>query len=274
MDLLLPKPLTVLAAALLALLPWAPAHAGGDNLHLDAKQLILVTPDGFDAISASLQTFEKADAGDDWTPVMAPTRVVAGAKGFAWGWDQQIPPTSGMGLDKRQPVARKREGDQRTPMGIYRLGRPFGFGKDNRAGYLRLSGGKTFCVDDVNAPEYGKIVDRNSLAKKVSGEDMGAIPLYRKGFLVEFPENREKQGGSCIFLHLWRGPKQGTAGCVAMDGKTMDALHDWVKPGAIVAILPPSASQLVGLQSNPVQTCAKPNDERQACKPAAPQSQY
>ncbi|MDZ4792155.1 MAG: L,D-transpeptidase family protein [Hyphomicrobiales bacterium] len=275
MDLLLPQPLTVLIAGLLALLVWAPAQAEGKTLHRDAKQLILVTPDGFNAASASLQTFEKAEGGQDWKPVMKPARVVAGVKGFAWGWDQDIPSIGETGSrDTQTPALRKREGDKRTPMGVYRLGRPFGFGEDTRADYMRLSAGKTFCVDDVNAPEYGKIVDRAGLPKKVSAENMGVIPLYRKGFIVEFPENRDKKSGSCIFLHLWRGQKQGTVGCVAMDEKTMGKLQKWVRPGAVIAILPPSATHLVGLRPTPVQTCAAPTGEHPACKPEEHPWQY
>ncbi len=239
MDLLLPKPLRV--TAVLLILGSIPAHAEPVRVSDATKQLILVTPAKLDAPSARMRLYERADAKAEWTQAGPTSPVVGGVKGFAWGWDQKPTP------QEQKAPSRKVEGDNRTPMGVFPIGHAFGFAAAQRPDYLHLTAGKTFCVDDVASPQYGRIVARARLPKGTSGEDMATIPFYRSGFLVDFPPNAERRGGSCIFLHLWREPNSGTAGCVAMDAPAMKALHDWVKPGAVIAILPGDPSEMIAM---------------------------
>jgi L,D-peptidoglycan transpeptidase YkuD (ErfK/YbiS/YcfS/YnhG family) len=37
-----------------------------------------------------------------------------------------------------------------------------------------------------------------------------------------------KGRGSCIFLHIWAGPRSTTAGCTAMDASELDQLTRWL----------------------------------------------
>jgi L,D-peptidoglycan transpeptidase YkuD (ErfK/YbiS/YcfS/YnhG family) len=71
-------------------------------------------------------------------------------------------------------------------------------------------------VNDVRSPHYNTIVTRAAAGQGTSGEAMRSIPLYRRGLFIDYPTNREKKGGSCIFIHLWRSPGSATAGCVAL----------------------------------------------------------
>ena len=76
----------------------------------------------------------------------------------------------------------------------------------------------------------------------MSGEAMWTVPLYRHGLLVDYPANRYQKAGSCVFVHVWRAPKSGTAGCVALAEESVEGLQDWAKPGtAAIGILPKSA---------------------------------
>lgn len=45
---------------------------------------------------------------------------------------------------------------------------------------------------------------------------MWRIPLYKRGLLVEYPTDREHRRGSCIFVHIWRGPEGATAEYVGL----------------------------------------------------------
>ncbi len=36
--------------------------------------------------------------------------------------------------------------------------------------------------------------------------------------------------GSCIFLHIWKGPRRPTAGCTAMAEASMTAVLRWLDP--------------------------------------------
>lgn len=57
-----------------------------------------------------------------------------------------------------------------------------------------------------------------------SAEQMHDQPLYRQGIAVQ-----TNGVGSCIFMHIWRGPKRGTAGCIAMSEADMIMLKAWLK---------------------------------------------
>jgi D-alanyl-D-alanine dipeptidase len=55
--------------------------------------------------------------------------------------------------------------------------------------------------------------------------------VYRWGILVDHNANPPTPGGgSCIFLHIWYGPGQGTSGCTAMPRKQLEALLAWLDP--------------------------------------------
>ena len=52
---------------------------------------------------------------------------------------------------------------------------------------------------------------------------------YREGFVIEHNANgAARQGGSCIFAHLWKAPGETTAGCTAMAPASMEALLAWL----------------------------------------------
>ena len=68
-----------------------------------------------------------------------------------------------------------------------------------------------------------------------------ALPMYRRGLLVDYPTDAKARAGSCIFIHVWHSPTTGTAGCVSMPEARVEALQDFAAPGAVLAILPRAA---------------------------------
>ncbi|MDX2266319.1 MAG: L,D-transpeptidase family protein [Hyphomicrobiales bacterium] len=222
MDLVLP---VALAAALALSLNMARAEPR-------ATQLIVVAPHAVAGPRATMRAYER-DATGPWREVGAAAPVVGGAKGFAPAW-RDMRRTLAAKPGRRRFL--KREGDKRTPLGLFTVGRPFGFAPDPRQGYLQLRAGETFCIDDPASPQYGVIVGAGDRRKAGSAEDMGAEPLYRSGFVVDYSANGARRGGSCIFLHIWRKPGAGTAGCVAMSGENMARLQAWLRPGALILI--------------------------------------
>jgi L,D-peptidoglycan transpeptidase YkuD (ErfK/YbiS/YcfS/YnhG family) len=149
---------------------------------------------------------------------------------MAWGYPYRL--SAGAG----QPV--KVEGDQRSPAGIYRLGGTFGFAALPRPDHLVLKAGETICVDDPSSTAYNTIVSRRTIGPAVHGEDMRKVDLYRRGLFIVYPTDRATRAGSCIFVHVWRGPTHGTSGCVAMPEAQIAALQDFARDAAVIAILP------------------------------------
>jgi len=199
----------------------------------DAKRLVLVTADGFNATAATLQTFERATPKDSWQAVGAAEAVLVGKAGIAW---------SHFFRDLRrgnEPV--KVEGDKRAPAGVYRIGRTFGIVPSSRPGHMQVTG-DTICVHDLSSPAYNTIASRAQLGPKVSAENMSrALPMYRRGLLVDYPTDAKARAGSCIFIHVWHSPTVGTAGCVSMPEARLEALQDFAAPGAVLAIMPRAA---------------------------------
>lgn len=175
-----------------------------------AQRVIVVTPEA--GIQGKTSAYEYRPQEGRWVRVAGPFDSVLGRKGFA------------------QPGA-KREGDGKTPSGIYALGDAFGYADqiDTRLRYRR-SGPDNFWVDDVESPNYNQWVHGNPNAKsfeKMHRDDW----LYKAGMVVEYNTAPVVKGaGSAIFLHVWRSPNKPTAGCVAMEEANILAVLHWLDP--------------------------------------------
>jgi D-alanyl-D-alanine dipeptidase len=99
-------------------------------------------------------------------------------------------------------------------------------------------------VDDPESLFYNRPVEA------VPGEDEGwrsaevmARPdgLYRLGVVVGHNTQAIEPGaGSCIFIHVWKGPLGGTAGCTALALEPLERLVGWLDPqaGPVLVQLP------------------------------------
>jgi L,D-peptidoglycan transpeptidase YkuD (ErfK/YbiS/YcfS/YnhG family) len=199
----------------------------------DARRLVLVTAETMNATSARLQLFERTSPGEPWRATGSAEPALIGKAGMAWSHFFRRLARSG------EPV--KVDGDKRAPAGIYPIGRSFGTVASQRAGHLQVTS-DTVCVDDPSSAAYNTITSRASIGPKVSVENMSrALPMYRRGIVVDYPTDARARAGSCIFIHVWRTPTTGTAGCVALPEARVEALQDFSEMGAVIAILPRKA---------------------------------
>jgi D-alanyl-D-alanine dipeptidase len=96
------------------------------------------------------------------------------------------------------------------------------------------------CVDDARSASYNRVTTKlaeeiaQARAEWSSSEKMSQEPLYKWGVVVD--QNMtplvQPAGGSCIFLHIWRAPDRGTAGCTAMDETALTTTIGWLTPKA------------------------------------------
>lgn len=192
----------------------------------DSRQLVVVTSASWDAVDGELRRYERDSPSSAWRAAGSPIPVVLGRTGLAWG-------RGTAGLPSTPP--QKREGDGKSPAGVYTLGYAFGF--DDATGlkmpYKKLRD-TTECVDDVQSPYYNEVVDRDpaGAASWTSSEKMRTVNEYERGALVNHNVPAKAGAGSCIFLHIWSGPSKPTAGCTAMRREDLDALLQWVDPAA------------------------------------------
>ncbi|TAA26613.1 L,D-transpeptidase family protein [Pseudoxanthomonas winnipegensis] len=194
-----------------------------------AQQLVVVTTGGWDDTQGRLQTFERD--GQGWKPAAPAFAVAIGKHGSAWG--EGLFPAQHEGPQKR-------EGDGRSPAGLYGIGEAFGYAPsaDTRLRYEQMQA-SSWCVDVPDSPLYNRIVDERQVgAQAVQGasEHMrldlhnDGDPRYARGFVIEHNTKATPGAGSCIFAHLWRKPGEATAGCTAMAPASMAALQAWLDP--------------------------------------------
>jgi D-alanyl-D-alanine dipeptidase len=207
------------------------ANGACPDILAGAKRLVLVTAADMQTSTALLRTFRRDSLDGAWRPAHGPRPAVIGSAGMGWG--------AGFRDVARDGEPSKREGDKRTPAGVFAIGRSFGFAPSGRAGYLQLKK-DTVCVDDPASPAYNTITSR-AIVGTVRGEEMRAITLYRHGLVVEYPTDAATKAGSCIFIHVWRGPSSRTSGCVALSDGGVRALQDFAEGGAVLAVLPQAA---------------------------------
>jgi len=225
---------------LIAALAATPAFAQSCPAQLaEAKRLVLVTAGTMNSTGATLQMFERSAPSASWKPIAEPEAALLGRAGMGWShffrWLKR----------ESEPV--KVEGDKRAPAGIYQIGKSFGTIASPRPGHVHVTD-DTICVHDPASPAYNTIASRAQLGPKVSAENMSrALPMYRRGLLVNYPTDAKARAGSCIFIHVWQSPTTGTAGCVALPEARVEALQDFSADGAVLAILPRAAlSRLAG----------------------------
>ena len=205
----------------------------------DARQLVLVVTDGWDATTGTLQRFELRDGR--WQAASMPSPISVGRNGAAWG----------LGLHPAQSGGpQKQEGDGRAPAGIFTLGEAFGYADEAATAMpYRPMQATSYCIDVPDSPLYNRIIDTRTegeAAAKGSTEPMrldlhnNGDPRYREGLVIGHNPTATPRAGSCIFAHLWRTPGEPTAGCTAMAAETMDGMLAWLRPDArpVFVLLP------------------------------------
>jgi L,D-peptidoglycan transpeptidase YkuD (ErfK/YbiS/YcfS/YnhG family) len=204
-----------------------PRPLGGADMTGPARQLLLVTAENWDSTSGELRRYERAEADSEWTAVGRPLFVNLGRSGLGWGRGLH-----GVALG---PGPVKREGDGRAPAGLFELGTGFAY-DPAEAGSLRLpllkADADLLCVDGAESRFYNRIIDRRDVPTPdwSSVEDMlRKDDQYRLGLLVRHNMDPVVPGGgSCIFLHIWRGQGLASSGCTSMAPEAMLEVLRWL----------------------------------------------
>ena len=219
-----------------------------------ARQMVLVTTPGWNTNHGTLRTFERS--ADGWQEIGQAAPVTVGKAGAAWGLGLNAPRHDG-------PL--KREGDLRSPAGVFDIGEAFGYAaKADTAMPYRALSASDWCVDVSGSPQYNRIVDAKVVGEKAvegSTEPMRrdlhvhGDQRYARGFVIEHNPHQRAQGGSCIFAHLWKSPTDATTGCTAMAPPLMHRLLAWLRPDEhpVFVLLPaPAYERLRGTWHLPV----------------------
>src|SRR6266567_3574064 len=190
--------------------PWETFEKCRGTLPEASRQAVVVDRGEAASSAMALRLYERGS--DGWRPLGAAIPAVAGRNGLA-------------------PVGEKREGDGRTPSGVFALERGFGYESfATRMPYIVLTP-EMIWIDDARSGRY------NTLTEKSEGEGLSceimkrADDLYKYGIVVEYNTRAIVPGaGSAIFFHIWRSPAIPTAGCIAAAEPDMVRMLGWLDP--------------------------------------------
>ncbi len=196
--------------------------------HLAAhQQVLVVTTPNREEKEGLLHLYERIEKDSPWVPVGEPIAIVLGKTGLAWGIGLHPP-------DSKNALL-KREGDKKSPAGIFSLGTAFGLVSALKMASLKLEylqfDENSEAVDDPLSSYYNQIVNRQEVTIDWnSSEKMNEETLYTLGLVVNhnFP-NSQPGAGSAIFLHVWRHKHSGTLDCTAMSQENLTKILFWLK---------------------------------------------
>ena len=131
----------------------------------------------------------------------------------------------------------KREGDKKTPRGIYSFGQAFGVagnpGTSRR--WLKVNNNH-YWVDDVHSAYYNKLVDASQTGIQwSSAEHLISYPTaYRYAIALNYNTACTPGAGSAIFLHCSTGG--ATAGCISVSQSDMIRILKMIQGDTLIGI--------------------------------------
>jgi L,D-peptidoglycan transpeptidase YkuD (ErfK/YbiS/YcfS/YnhG family) len=203
--------------------------ASAQPLAADIRQLIVSVAPDWSASQGALQRYERGPEGG-WRRVGESVPVLYGKNGLAWG--RGIRGTEEWGL-------RKREGDGRSPAGVFAIGTIYG-------NELRLPDGADFPFHQVTANDAWPDDPANPFYNQHVVVDAAQPPAWfaaqrmRTGdaayrWRVEIRHNAdpiEPGAGSATFFHIRRGETRRTSGCTTMAEPALLNLVVWLRAAA------------------------------------------
>jgi len=213
------------ALFMLAAAPLSPASAPAAPEFSACRQLLCVESPAWNATTGTLTLWVRDAAHGAWRQDDKAIPVVLGRSGMRWGRGLHRTPRG---------VVVKKEGDGCSPAGVFELDAAFGEMPAAKSGAVRWPWlqmtARHAGVDDPKSRHYNRVVDGAKVQKDWnSAEDMRPRSgVYRRGVIVRHNWQQHPGGGSCIFLHIWDGPRSTTAGCTAMNARDMRRVIAWL----------------------------------------------
>ncbi len=173
-------------------------------------QLLVVYNEKPESFTTVFVALEKKD--DKWVVKQSPIEAGIGKNGFAFPDE-------------------KKEGDGKSPTGIFKIGKLFSYEKQlNTLLENQQTTKDDKWIDDVNSVDYNKHVSGATEARSYENLLLNN-DVYKYCTVIEYNTNPVIKGkGSAIFFHLALKPASFTAGCVAINEEYMKLMVNWLDP--------------------------------------------
>lgn len=140
------------------------------------------------------------------------------------------------------PAGTKREGDGKTPVGIFALRRGLYYVNDFVTSFPMEQYDQYYIWDEnPQSPTYNTLLRNPAPGTKGDRLWEHRNCQYRYIVVVEYNTEQPIPGaGSAIFIHAWRAPGKATAGCVGMAESNMKRVVEWLNPALnpYIVVLP------------------------------------
>jgi L,D-peptidoglycan transpeptidase YkuD (ErfK/YbiS/YcfS/YnhG family) len=202
-----------------------PQDPPGSGVPAGSRQALVVTTGSWRDFGGRLDRFSRAARGAPWTREAEPIEVALGRNGLGWG----------RGLHPEgEPGPVKREGDSRSPAGVFDLGEARGYATAPPDGTLwpfeRLVPG-WHCIDDSRSPLYNSFIVTDAAMGPSAWDGLRRDVVFE--LMVSVRHNMEpvvRGAGSCVLVHIWQTPGLPSLGCTVMSRANMQRILTWLRP--------------------------------------------
>lgn len=208
----------------------------------ETKVLILAVPDSWNSTQTQLQAYRREKSRDTWTAITPSFSANLGRNGLAWG----------RGCHPVQEGPQKREGDKKSPAGVFLLGSIL-YGSEDKAPIpdwrYRMVTDRDLWIEDPQSTNYNRHLilstheefPANHLFDRMRQND----PAHALKIFIRHnaPPNVQPKAGSAIFFHLSRGTDHPTTGCTTLLREDFETLFRNCNPKdqPVYVLLPRSA---------------------------------
>jgi len=215
--------LRILLLSLFAILP-----AAAFELPANSTQCLVGTAESWDNSTVTLCLYQKQ--GDTWKPRSAPWKARLGKSGLVWGKGIHPVPAG---------AVTKREGDNRSPAGVFAIGGAWGYEpairKQAALPYHQVTS-RDLWVEDPASPKYNYNVTLDHepatpWEKKQQMKQTDPVHSLKLFIAHNAPPHVIPNAGSSIFFHIWRADgARATAGCTTMEKPKLQWLISQIDP--------------------------------------------
>lgn len=204
-------------------------QAAPDPIPESCRALLVAQTESWNSTRAPLQLFRRNLSTTPWVPLGNNETVHLGRQGLAWG----------RGLHPPQSGPQKKEGDKKSPAGLFQLGNIL-YGYAARSpipGWrYRQVTDRDLWIEDSSSPLYNRhlILSAHEPFPKSELYHLmrQADPAHELKLFIRHnaPPDVQAGSGSAIFFHLCRGQDSVTTGCSSMEEASFYALLQSFRP--------------------------------------------
>lgn len=220
--------------------------AASDRFPVSAcRQLVVVVAPDATAHTGVVRRLTRTGPDAAWHEDGAPWQCVLGKGGLGVG----------RGLLPAMEGPRKRQGDRRTPAGLFSLPEAFGYASPDEAAKsgvrlpYKMVTDRTACLTEVGSANFGRILGASERTPGDSGRQermKRTDDANRWGVVIAHNlENPDPEAGSCLFINVRPAGGPPTGGSIGLPEAQAAALTAWLDPEAtpLVAVLPEKTYQ-------------------------------